>query len=59
MGDIRVSWKLDMNLGNGRDGFFQSFYRVIGFKLFNFILFDNFYRVYVLIGSFNKIVFGY
>lgn len=59
LGDTRVSWKLDMNLGNGRDGFSQSFHCVIGPKLSNFIVLDNFYRVHVLIGSLNKIVFGY
>lgn len=59
LGDTRVSWKLDMHLWSGSDGFSQSFHRVIGPKLSNFIVLDNFYRVHVLIGSLNKIVFGY
>lgn len=59
MGDTRVSWKLDMNLGNGRDGFSQSFHCVIGPKLSNFSKLYKFYRVHMLIGSLNKIVFGY
>lgn len=48
-----------MNLGNGRDGFSQSFHCVIGPKLSNFSKLYKFYRVHMLIGSLNKIVFGY
>lgn len=35
LGDTRVSWKLDMHLWSGSDGFSQSFHRIIGPKLSN------------------------